>query len=269
MTEKPITDGTGDDLDDGLEYEVDFSSDNEGNVVSDGELSTAPKPSDDAPKKRKKNSSFQEKKRMKMELDMKKKKDLSLEESPVVITEYLNEKIRKSLPDLSALELAEKYFDKSEIRSTSEFTEERTLENLPKFIETKFKNMLPSKSNKKSGDSEKKFIAIVSMSAIRACDTHRATKDLGGSSLKLINKNKLQVDLKLVGKTNSRVLCCTPGRLLKVLNSDELPLTRDQLKIIIVDNSYLDVKQQNIWDIQESTELLKDLTKSGSKLYLY
>lgn len=117
---------------------------------------------------------------------------------------------------------------------------------------------------------ERKFIAIVSMSAIRACDIHRATRDISGSSLKLINKNKVDVDLKLVKSTRSRILCCTPGRLLKVLNSEDLELNKNEIKIIIVDNSYLDQKQQNIWDIKETTETLNKLTKEGgSKIYLY
>jgi protein CMS1 len=267
-----------DELDDGLEYEVDLVSDNEANPVFDGEIEGLEGDDnvdleDKTSKKRSKNSSFREKKRMKMELDMKKKKDLSLEESTEIISDYLNNKIRKNYPDLSALELTEKYFTKSEIRSTFDFEDPRTLDNLSKFIENKFKNMLPTKKmlSKKGTENgeEKKFIAIISMSAIRACDTHRATKELGGGSIKLINKNKLDADLKIVGSTHSRILCCTPSRLIKVLDHPDLRLTKDQIKIIIVDNSYLDTKQQNIWDVDHSAQLLKELTKSGSKLYLY
>lgn len=267
----------GDDLDDGLVYDVDLVSDLEGETIADDEvpaIETESKDETKNTKKRKKNSSLQEKKKMKMEIDMKKKKELSLEDSTEVIADYLNNKIRKSYPDLSALELTEKYFNKSEIRSTSDFTDERTLDNLSKFIVDKFKNMLPTKkqlAKQKGGKTEedKKFIAIVSMSALRACDTHRATKELGGSSIKLINKNKIDADLKIVGTTHSRIFCCTPNRLIKILENEDLKLTKEQLKIIIVDNSYLDTKQQNIWDIENSAQLLKELAKSGSKLYLY
>lgn len=294
----------GDDLDDGLEYNVEFSSGEE--INSDSELEDDNNASDEESKKAKteseanngkkrkaKTSKLQEKKKVKMEMDIAQKKNLSKESSTDVIADFINNKISQKNPNLSTLELSELYFNKTDFRSTSEFDEEkRSLDNLTKFIIGRFKNMLPShdkknkknknKKNKKEDKShessindkdeaeERKFIAIVSMSALRACDIHRATREISGSSLKLINKNKLDVDLKLVKTTRSRILCCTPGRLLKVLNSEDLELNKDEIKIIIVDNSYLDQKQQNIWDIKETPEALSILTKEGgSKIYLY
>lgn len=294
----------GDDLDDGLEYNVEFSSGEE--INSDSELEDDNNASDEESKKAKteseanngkkrkaKTSKLQEKKKVKMEMDIAQKKNLSKESSTDVIADFINNKISQKNPNLSTLELSELYFNKTDFRSTSEFDEEkRSLDNLTKFILGRFKNMLPShdkknkknknKKNKKEDKShessindkdeaeERKFIAIVSMSALRACDIHRATREISGSSLKLINKNKLDVDLKLVKTTRSRILCCTPGRLLKVLNSEDLELNKDEIKIIIVDNSYLDQKQQNIWDIKETPEALSILTKEGgSKIYLY
>ncbi|CAX45032.1 conserved hypothetical protein [Candida dubliniensis CD36] len=293
-----------DDLDDGLEYDVQLSdtedvgfvngSWDEGITKDETETNdnTTTTTTASSLKRRNSNTSntLKEKKRLKMEIDIESKKNLSLEENPEIIAEFINNKIRRKNPNLSALELTELYFNKSEIRSTSDFKDTRNLDNLSKYINSRFKNMLPKgakkdkKKNNKKGkkeeydsnkDSEsdnkeeRKFIAIVSMSAIRACDIHRATKDLVGSSIKLINKNKLHVDLKLVKSTRSRVLCCTPGRLSKVLNSEESGLSKDEIKIVIIDNSYLDTKKQNIWDIKETFEALKELTKSGSKLYLY
>ena len=294
----------GDDLDDGLEYNVEFSSGEE--INPDSELEDDNNASDEESKKAKteseanngkkrkaKTSKLQEKKKVKMEMDIAQKKNLSKESSTDVIADFINNKISQKNPNLSTLELSELYFNKTNFRSTSEFDEEkRSLDNLTKFIIGRFKNMLPShdkknkknknKKNKKEDKShdssnndkdeaeERKFIAIVSMSALRACDIHRATREISGSSLKLINKNKLDVDLKLVKTTRSRILCCTPGRLLKVLNSEDLELNKDEIKIIIVDNSYLDQKQQNIWDIKETPEALSILTKEGgSKIYLY
>lgn len=284
----------GDELDDGLEYEVDFS-DSENTPqrepveapqdVSDEE--TIPKKDS---KKRTKNPKLQEKKKIKMDLDIQRKKNLSTELSPDVISDYVNDVIRKKNSELSALELSELYLKKTDFRSSAEFDEPRTLDNLSKFINNRFGNMLPSttpgkkntkvKKNKKdkkpkeetdNGESnqERKFIAIMSMSAIRACDVHRALRDIPGSSLKLINKNKLHVDLKLVFTTWSRVLCCTPGRLAKVLSAEELGLKKEEVKIVLVDNSYLDQKLQNIWHIQETTQVLKEMADAGAKIYLY
>lgn len=281
-----------DDINDGLEYDAALSaSDSELGVVVDLSEDERPQPSKTAKplvtesnsgKKRKAGGSkLQEKKMMKMEMDIEQKKQLSKESDVSVITDFINKRITQRNTDLSAIELAEKFFNKNEVRLTAELCEgERSLDKLPELISSKFKNMLPNsgakhkKSNKTATASDehsddRKFIAVVSMSAIRACDIHRITKDLAGSSLKLINKNKIDIDLKLVKTTRSRVLCCTPGRLLKVLDAEDLGLKREEIKIILVDNSYLDGKCQNIWDIKETTEVLKELTKNGSKMYLY
>lgn len=289
---KPVSAGA-DDLDDGLDYEVDLSaSDNEDVqlIQDDEETKSKDEPkhqteNNEGGKKRKaKSSKLQEKKRIKMEIDMSQKKNLSTEAAPEVIADYINNKIRQKNSELSALELSELYLNKSDFRSTSEINDKpRNLDNLSAFIDSKFKNMLPNTSkkskkaskNKKQKDDEseskdeRKFISILSMSAIRACDIHRALRDIPGASLKLINKNKLHVDLNLVKSTRSRVLCCTPGRLLKVLDSEELQLKGEEIKIVILDNSYLDQKQQNVMDIKETFECLKALADKGSKIYLY
>lgn len=275
-----------DDLDDGLEYNVSLSED-EGTALNTEEIKLSLGSADDndeadepssGSKRKHKSSALKEKKRLKMETDMQAKKNLSKEVSPEIIADFVNSKISQKNPDLSSLELSELYFTKTDFRSTADFTDERTLNNLGDFILRRFKNMLPagSKKSKKSQKSEepkdqdeRKFIAVLSMSALRACDVHRATRDLSGSSLKLINKNKLDVDLKLVKTTRSRVLCCTPGRLAKVLAAEESPLKKSEVKIVILDNSYLDKKLQNVWDIKETTEVLKELTLGGSKVYLY
>ncbi|ABN67353.1 Predicted DEAD-box-containing helicase [Scheffersomyces stipitis CBS 6054] len=298
-----IEQSIGDDLGDGLDYDVEFSEPesgarneisgdeyvnvNEDDFQEDIKTAKAKTETNEGKKRKAKSTKLQEKKRLKMEMDTDQKKNLSKESSTETIVDYINTKIRQKNSDLSALELGELYFNKSDIRSTSDFNvETRNLDNLSKFIVARFKNMLPStgskkeKKNKKSSsqkkskeytdpNEERKFIAIISMSAIRACDIHRATKELAGSSLKVINKNKIEVDLKLLKTTTSRVLCCTPGRLIKVLDNEDQVLKKEEIKIVVVDNSYLDSKQQNIWDIKETTDALKSLTKNGSKVYLY
>ncbi|CAH6721166.1 protein Cms1p [[Candida] jaroonii] len=284
-----------DDLDDGLDYEFDstvaddventeeFVDDGKGGVSDEDQFETEElsKPETEGRKKRKTtDSKFKEKKRLKMEMDLEAKKKISAESSPEVITDYINQIVSQKNKKLSSLELSDLYISKTDVRSTAEFSEKRNLDNLPKFIDGKFNNMLPAtkkdskkkkeqKNQKNQNSDERKFIGIISMSAIRACDIHRATRDLSGSSLKLINKNKINVDLKLLTTTNARVLCCTPGRLQKVLESEDSPLKSEEIKILILDNSYLDQKGQNIWDIPETIKVIKSLTSAGSKVYLY
>lgn len=282
----------GDDLDDGLVYDIDASLDEGVDLASESEdLGVQSEEEKENPKKRKNTDKLKEKKKLRMDMDMQHKRNMSQELSTDAIADYVNDLIRRKNPDLSALELAALYLKKGDFRSSAEFGELRTLDNLAKYIDGRFSNMLPSKTpgkknakkrekkkkNEKRDDKnenddsnqERKFIAILSMSAIRACDVHRALRDIPGSLLKLINKNKMHVDLKLVKSTWSRVLCCTPGRLLKVLAHEDQPLKKEEIKIILLDNSYLDQKMQNVWDIKETTEVLKELADSGTKIYLY
>lgn len=256
-----------DDLDDGLAYDVEFSD----SPLSDSETvdnKVLPEKTDavtgSSSKKRKKNQGgLKDKKRTKMEQDIDRKRNLAKQDVET-ISEYLNDKIRRKYSDLSALELAEKYFSKNDVRLTQDFNDERNLTNLELFITSRFKNMLLPKQ-----DDEVKYIAILLLLAIRACDTHRATKDLKNGLVKLITKNKLSADISVMLKTRSRVLCLTPARILKVLELDELSVSKDNVKIVIIDNSYLDKKQQNIWDLAEALDAVKELTSAGAKLYFY
>ena len=269
MSPKHNTDATdaADDLNDGLDYEVDFSEEkvNDSPQQSVQESpQTLEEPLEKPPsKKRKSDSKLKEKKKAKMDLDIQRKKSISTEVSPEIIADYINQTVAQKNKKLSGLELSELYLSKTDLRGTNQFTEPRTLSSLSSFITKNFGNML------KTPDDERKFVAMISMSAIRACDVHRATRNLNGSSLKLINKNKIAVDLKLLPTTKSRLLCCTPGRLGKILNHPESPLKPNEIKIIILDHSYLDLKSQNIWDIDDTIHTLKLLTASGSKIYLY
>lgn len=299
---------TADDLDDGLLYNVySYDGATDADLLEVAEVPVSKGDGgDELPEPRKEDvitnkrpasvSKLQEKKKVKMEIDVDRKKAIATETSVEAIADYVNEQLRRKNPNLSALELSEIYFKKTDFRSSSEFTEPRTVENLSKFILARFKNMLPTstpgkknnnkdkkrgrKTNKKEfpdGGSvellncgqDRKFIAVFSMSALRVCDVHRTLSDIPGSSLKLINKNKLDLDLKLIRGTWSRVLCCTPGRLQKVLEAKDLPLNRNEIKIVIVDNSHLDQKMQNVFNINETSDCLKELTSVGAKIYLF
>ncbi|EGV60428.1 hypothetical protein PSN45_001810 [Yamadazyma tenuis] len=281
-------DYAGDDLNDGLEYEIDLSDAPEqggiphGALESEDEIAEASEIEDNevaklsteakAGKKRKAtDSKLKEKKKMKMEIDLEQKKSISKESSTEVIADYINKTVAQKNKKLSSLELSDLYISKNDIRSTSEIEGPRNLEGLASYLNTRFKNMLPAgKKGKRSGnDDERKFIVIISMSAIRACDVYRSTKNLNGSSIKLINKNKIAADIKLLQVSKSRVFCCTPTRLKKVCEHEENVLNKKEVKIVILDNSYLDQKGQNIWDIPETIQVLKELTDNGAKVYLY
>ncbi|ODV97537.1 hypothetical protein PACTADRAFT_30986 [Pachysolen tannophilus NRRL Y-2460] len=249
-----------DQLEDGLEYDV-----SEGEVegvegvegVEEGEIDDSKFETTetiqsgdgtDKKRKRKKNDKLALKKKIKTELEIDQKKKLSLEK-PDIVVEYFASKIRQQQKDLSPLELGELYIDESFIKYSGNFQQLRNLDNLSKFIENKFQSFLPKIDNKKiikkktpkkqdkiatllkkkqeQQENQRHFITILSMSAIRTCDVHRATKNL--HSIKLIKKNKLKDDLETLSATSSRVLCATPSRMLKILDQASSTLLNEKI----------------------------------------
>lgn len=266
-----------DDIDDGLDIAFEPSED-EGFVLEDDIKAAADGQGDDeqdghtpakrsaeiqkggVAKKSKGKDKLKAKKKQRMEYDMEQKRKLA-GESADIIAEKLATKVRAQNPDLSALELADLYLSKGLFNSTSEWTEPRNLTNLPEFLGKYFpKGSVP----------EKKFVLILSPSAIRVCDVHRATRQMKGRSIKLIKKNKLADDLKAIRQSKSTVLAATPGRLNKVLSAEKSTLKPDQIFAIVCD-CYLDSKLQNLWDTADAIKTIRELTDANSdlKVYLY
>ncbi|KAG7691805.1 hypothetical protein KL929_005327 [Ogataea haglerorum] len=264
----------GDDLDDGLDYSYNSSSDGietlaysqkTSNSDPDGEPEHDKNSKDhkahNAGKKRKhKSDKLAQKKKQKMELDMEQKRNLA-KELPDVIAEKLAAKIRQRFPDLSPLELSELYISRSAIRDSQSFAFERNLGNYKNYIQTQLKRVLQDKG----------YILVITISAIRACDVFRAVKSLSTGAFKLINKNKLRDDLQALKRSKARILIGTPGRISRILETENTPVTSQMIDAIICDSSFLDSKLQNIWDYDESFALVRKVLSMNEKceVYLY
>lgn len=252
-------------------------------------------------KKRKISETQKSKKKQKMEYERDSKKTLSSEQGDIIV-EKLSSKIREIFPKLSALELADYYLNKNIVVDTSDFTKERDLNNLHDFIEMYLQEFIPNiaefkkwrnkikkfenkkkfikKFNKKLDIPKRRFILVLSQSAIRACDVHRATRDFEGNSLKIIYKNPIGQDLKMLRTTWSRILAATPDRMEKVLKASaddrerrpELPISikEDEIDAVIIDNQ-VDQKLRTVLDQRETFNLLKRLKDANPalKVYLY
>lgn len=254
-----------------------------------------------ASKKRKINDTQRSKKKQKMEFEKESKKTLSSENADIIVEKF-SSKIRELYPKLSALELTEYYLNKKTLIDTSDFPIERNLNNISKYIEMYMKELVPSiaefkklrnkikkfetkkKFNKKFNKTieipKRRFILILSISAIRSCDVHRATRDLEGGSIKLIQKNPIGQDLKMLKTTWSRVLNATPGRVDKLIEISKMDYEKNpdagfsikpnEIDAVVLDN-YVDPKLRSVLECTETFELLKKL-KSGNpdlKVYLY
>lgn len=294
-------------LDDGLAVDYKLSDDEEGVEIEEEEESPKETTEDTTEDttivvgKKRKNKSEESKsqKKQKMEFEKENKKSLSNEKNDIIV-EKISSKIREIFPNLSPLELSDYYLKKENVIDTSEYSKEKNLTNLSNFIETFMKELIPSikeykrlrnkikkfetkkKFNKKFNKTveipPRKFILILSISAIRSCDVHRATRDLEGGSVKLINKNPIGQDLKMLKTTWSRILNSTVERIDKILEiskndvernfEDGLTLKEEEIDTIILDN-YIDSKLRSVLDYCETFELIKKIKDKNPNLKVY
>lgn len=293
-------------LDDGLAIDYQLSDNEEGveieNKTEDVNEDVNEDDKDDVisvGKKRKSSEAQKSKKKQKMEFEKENKKSLSNEQNDIIV-EKVNNKIRELYPQLSALELTEYYLNKKNVVDSSEFSKEKTLANLSEFITFYMKELIPSikeykrirnrikkfetkkKFNKKFNKTveipPRKFIVVLSISAIRACDVHRATRDLEGGSIKIIQKNPIGQDLKMLKTTWSRILNATPERLSKIIEiskadneknfDDGFSIKSEEIDTVILDN-YVDPKLRSVLDDVETFEFLKKLKDANPDLKVY
>ncbi|GAV29430.1 hypothetical protein PMKS-002930 [Pichia membranifaciens] len=127
-------------LDDGLAVDYDLSENEEGTEINGEAAEDVAEEQGGEPeeeekkvneektlgKKRKVNEAQKSKKKQKMEFEKESKKGLSSEQTDIIV-EKLSSKIRELFPQLSALELADYYLNKSNVVDTNDFTPERGL----------------------------------------------------------------------------------------------------------------------------------------------
>lgn len=272
-TKAPAPDA--DDLDDGLDYSFDIGSDDENTHLptedqlaleegsSDEEkqdtVSEAKKhePTEDSSsKKRKKSQKLVEKKKQKTE-DMSVEKKQVTNYPPQLLADFVANKLRKAKPHLSSLELNEQSIGQECFADSTAFSDERRLVNYPKFVKEYLNESLGRGSH----------IVVICMSAIRACDAHRALQKMG--SLKLIKKNSVKHDSNTLKKNRHSLVVTTPGRIEKLVKKEIFD--KDTVTAILVDSSYLDPKNYHIWDTKETIPVLKSLTQGqrNPKIYIY
>lgn len=291
-----------DDLDDGLIYDIDGSVSAEVAIDSDDEYKdsyTSPQivtnkkrkaqlNEDDESTSKKSKTKLKAKKQIQSVSLRDTKKSLALS-TPSLIADHIASRVRSLNKNLSSLEVNDLLVPESRIFDTSDFVLERTDDNFASYIEFYLKEFLPvssaSKKKKTGGDSNtknpkdekvKKYILVLTTSAIRACDVTRALKNVPGSAIKLIKKNKLVYDSHALANGTSRVAVATVGRLEKLIANNMFDLEK-QVAAIVVDSSWVDTKIQNTWDLQDTAGFVKralvansDTEKRGAVMvYLY
>ncbi|CCF60140.1 hypothetical protein KAFR_0J00720 [Kazachstania africana CBS 2517] len=274
-----------DDLDDGLLYDFEneelvaqshSGSDNEEEPQQENEnkrpldeeeeKEEEARPLSKRQKKLQKRSKLHVKKKDQVQYEVNKRKAIP-KSTPEEIQEYFTSLIREKNPDLSALELEDLYFKKTDFLSTAKFEEERDLDNLANFMQQ---------------NSKAPKAIVFSMSNMRVADVFRKL-NTNKDCVKLFAKNKLKDDVKIVedvfsGKskklTKMKYFLATPTRMEKILETTEVFFQGKDKLDVILDASYLDPKDNSLI-ASENTVLLCTVLKtilkkkSSVKILLY
>ncbi|KAA8576042.1 hypothetical protein EYC84_006205 [Monilinia fructicola] len=161
-----------------------------------------------------------------------------------LLVDYVARQTRRYESDLSSVELEDRYLPVSAVRDTTSWTKQRSLDNLPEFLE-KFSGN-PTKlwsASKKNGSPH---TIIVTAAGLRAADVARAvrkfqTKDV--KVAKLFAKHiKLKDSIGFLKSSRTGIAVGTPQRLKDLM--DEGSLAVDRLERIVIDASHIDQKRR-------------------------
>ncbi|KAH3671810.1 hypothetical protein WICMUC_004528 [Wickerhamomyces mucosus] len=229
---------TADDLDDGLEYQIDSSEEVDGVEIrsedseDDDLVKTEEEPT--SKKRRKTNDKLKEKKRIKMEQDMDAKRKVPLLDS-TELSHYFTSLLLKHNQDSTQLD----YFKKQDFVDGSNYKLKRNLDNFKDFTDKYNKGLT----------------IILSISRVRVGDLF---KSLGPKSKSIkVGKGyegKVREDTKYIIGTVERILS---------LNFK----AEHNIKSIILDATYQDQKSHSVLDEPKLTQLLKGY--EGTKIILY
>ncbi|OBZ90394.1 Protein CMSS1 [Choanephora cucurbitarum] len=241
---------SGDDFEDDFQEEALVYSDNE-QALSEAEEA----PTDTLKRKEPPTSGEPEKKKKKKQ--NKKKKGPTnpfdtinvWQENTDVQAEYLADRQRLAMPNLSSVELEEQQLPKTNLVNNQLFKQEHVLDALPNYV--KFGVVGHKKLAKKPNVLASPVALIITHSAIRSVDLVRGLKDFASTAkiAKLFAKHfKIEEQIDFLGREAIHIGVGTPNRLLALVEQGHLKL--DNLELVVIDTER-NPKRFNIFDLQE------------------
>ncbi|PSK34888.1 hypothetical protein B9Z65_1471 [Elsinoe australis] len=193
---------------------------------------------------------------------------------PQLLADHVAQRNRRNQKELSTVELEDLRIPANAIEDSTEWTQPRDLEKLPKFLEEyaqrshKTKNIfLKSASKNKSSP----HTLIVAGAGIRAANLTRAVRQFQTKDAKvekLFAKHiKMEEAIESVKKCRINIGVGTPQRIIDLLNDGALK--SGSLKRIVVDASYIDSKKRGILDMKETLVPLMNLLRREEFLERY
>ena len=194
--------------------------------------------------------------------------------TPTLMADHIAQRTRRFQPDLSLVEAEDWRLSEGSIADSTIFTQERTTDNLPAFLEEFAIKKSGKKGSKGDGVSwapkEKgtPHTLIVTGAGLRAADLTRAlrkfeTKDAKVAKLFAKHIKKAEA-AEMLRKERIHIAVGTPQRIMDML--DEGALVISKLDRIVVDASHIDGKKRGVMDMKElQIPLAKLLTRKDFK----
>ncbi|EOD44670.1 Replication regulator protein [Neofusicoccum parvum] len=181
-----------------------------------------------------------------------------------LLADYMAQRTKRFEPDLSMVELEDRYVPEKAILDTSSWEQQRDLDHLPAFL----MNFSKSSLKKASKEKGRPHTLVVAMAGLRAADIVRPLRkfeDKGVKVAKLFAKHiKLQEAIDSCKKLRMNIGVGTPKRIIDLL--DNGALSAESLQRIVIDASHIDVKKRGIMDMKEvQVELAQLLAREELK----
>ncbi|KAK5113141.1 hypothetical protein LTR85_010959 [Meristemomyces frigidus] len=174
-----------------------------------------------------------------------------------LMADHIAQRTKRFQPDMSMMEVEDSYVPEKAILDTTSWTDGRTMDKLPGFLE-KFAGARRTKKGYKllNAPMEKgsPHTLIIAGAGLRAADLSRAVKKFqtkDSAVAKLFAKHiKLKEAIETVKTTRMGIGVGTPQRIIDLL--DDGALSPTYLERIVIDASHMDQKKRGILDMKET-----------------
>nr|AVI60840.1 P-loop containing nucleoside triphosphate hydrolase [Morchella crassipes] len=174
---------------------------------------------------------------------------------PPLLADYVAARLKHWSPTLSSVELQDQYLPASLFTDTTQWTSQRTLANLPNYLEkccrvAGAKKFRLDRAAEEKGAPHTLVITSAALRASRIASALRKYQAKEAMVAKLFAKHiKVAESVEMCKDNRIGIAVGTPSRILEVLNEGVLKL--DELRWIVVDASYVDKKGFGVFRIRE------------------
>ncbi|KAF2757477.1 hypothetical protein EJ05DRAFT_465606 [Pseudovirgaria hyperparasitica] len=183
-----------------------------------------------------------------------------------LLSDYVAQRTKRFEPELSHVELEDRYIPESAIADTTSWLKPRTTDNLADFIR-KFspKNIDLDKAPSTPGSPHILVIASAGLRAAELVRSLRTFQTKEGKVEKLFAKHiKLKEAIETCGKVRMSFGVGTPQRVYDLIDNGALKM--DKLRVIVLDASHIDTKKRGVLDMKEvQVPLVKLLAMNNLK----